>query len=457
MTPTAVASAEGTRGGTTATTGGGRGSARLFVRLAGVRIDLIAALGALLLGGGLWGSWLHPVVSEPLGAFQLPLVLPGGPYAFATWGIPVLVAVVLAVVGLLPWGRTRPVTTELAALLAVLATVGFVLQSCLVDFALQERLARERADLANLQLLVGYRIPRPTISTLGPVPLPAAAADVVSGLRAGFFLALIGAAVLAVAAVRRRGARAVRGWRPLPGTTGRRIVRGAVAAIVAVLALTALEGARARWDLRSAAASAATGDDRAAVASYRAALARGGGLTENRDVVARSGVAQLRVGEAEGAAVQLASSRLLLQAGKDREALESLASAVLRWPDDTTLRDEFGSQAFALLRRRSEPQLVHALVSTGTDTAVLRIALAIHELSAGDHPAAMADARRATELAADPDVRSIALTLLSVAQTRSGQPLEGRATLLEAVRADAQSVNVMARSLLAGLYTTVPL
>ena len=227
--------------------------------------------------------------------------------------------------------------------------------------------------------------------------------------------------------------------------------------LIALLAVLLVQNAFVSWQIRQAESAAAVGNDQGAVAHYQRALNSTGKVENNADLLAAYGVSQLRLGRADGPAAQLASSRLLLQTGKDLAALRLIAAAADRVPSNTALHDEFTAQAVDFLRAHSAPQTVRALVTSRNDSAILRTTLARYEVTTGDNPAAISDARIAVSLAEDDDVRSAALTFLSVALSRSGDMIQGRQTLAAAVAADHNYVNVMARSLLTGLYTTLPL
>jgi hypothetical protein len=228
------------------------------------------------------------------------------------------------------------------------------------------------------------------------------------------------------------------------------------AVAVVVLAIGLAQSTVAAWALRRAEVAAATGDYTSAVARFRTAFSQEGGLGSRPDTAAEYGTSLLRIGATDAPEAQLASSRLQLQAGHDLTALRTVATASGRWPANTALRDEFTTQALGYLRRRADPESVHRLLPRNADCAVLRVTLAKYELATGDNPAAITDARTAESMTADVEVRSIALTFLALGQSRSGDLIGGRRTLLAAVDADRDYVNVMARSLLAGLYTTAP-
>ncbi len=336
-------------------------------------------------------------------------------------------------------------------MLALLATVGFFVLSVIANDSMQERLRRDETDLAGLQRLVGYTIPRPHLSTLGPIPLPGGAADVLSALRWGLYVSLVGAILMTVAAYKARR-RAVRST-PRSGRAVRLSTVVVLIAFTASLARSSYDG----WQVRQAESEASVGDDQAALQHYESALDNGDTVQGTADLLAGYGLTQLRLGAADGPAARLASSRLQLQSGKDLAALQIIAAAADRWPSSTAVHDEFTAQAVDFLRGHSAPQTVRALVTSTNESAFLRTALAKYELAAGENPAAISDARTADSLAEDDDVRSAALTFLSAAQSRSGDLIGGRKTLLAAVAADHNYVNVMARSLLTGLYTTLPL
>jgi len=409
-------------------------------------------LALVLLVPGLSRGWLQPALSAPLRATDINVTVPGMPGPQVSWGLLLAVGLMLALVGITPWGNRRPAWTMAAALLTVFATLGFLLQSCLMDVALQQRLQRDESDLLALQRLMGYQIPRPHLTTLGPVPLPGPTADVFSGLRSGFYLALIGAVLLAAGAATRRSRLG-----SVAGRRGRPAVVLLAAAIVVLLSAGVADSAVDTRALSGARAAAAAGDDKAAVAQFRRALGHRIGADSRPNTAAEYGTALLRIGSNAGPEAQLAASRLQRDAGRDLAALQTVAAASDHWPANAALRDEFTMQAFDYLRRHEVSQAVHRLLPRNADSALLRVTLAKYDLSTGDDQTAMTDARAAESLTTDADMRSVALTFLAVGQTRSGDLIGGRRTLLAAVDADTSFVNVMARSLLAGLYTTLPL
>ena len=406
--------------------------------------------GVVLLAAGLVLPWVQPVLGAPMTATHLFVVTPTGSQRLVSWGLTLAIAAVLSGAGLTRWGRRHPLVTDLAAVVAGWSVLGFLLQSLLVDFGLQEMLRVGRAELAEVQRLVGYRIPRPTVTTVGPVPLPTDAAEVVSALRIGFYAALLGAVLLLVAAwtAHRRSLR-----RPADG----RALVAVLAVVAAAVLVTVVQGAWVRLDLDRARGAAAQGADPAAVTFYSAALGRASGVGRNPDVLADLGVSELRSGPADGPAAALAASRLELQSGRDLEAMQMIAQAAETWPAESALQTEFRTQALTYLRLHTTTQPVRAVLTGLVDGPVLRLAMAKVDLAVGDNPAAIVDARAAQRLTVDHDVLSTALTLRSVAESRSGDLAEGRRTLVAAVEADTDYVNVMARSLLVGLYTTVPL
>jgi hypothetical protein len=418
-------------------------------------VDWPLALPTIGLLLGLGRGWLQPALHPSASAFRLDVVLPATDLRPISWGLILATAVVLVAVAQTSWGHPRALFGELAAVLSVTATLGFLIQSCFVDHGLQRRMSRDTADLAALQRIAGFTIPRPHLTTFGPIPLPNGAAEIFSGLRSGFYVALVSSIALAFVMLKRH--RRADSAAAAPNRNRPRPVVLALAVVLLALTANLLQVGVAEYNLSQARTAAVTGDDASSIRHFKAALAQGVGLSQQPDIAAEYGLALIRGGATTSAPLQLAASRLLLLAGRDLPALQTVGEAARRWPTDSSLQDEFVTQALRYLQRRGAPQAVHLAMSASVDRPVLRVALSRYEIVSGDNPSAITDARAAASLARDTEVRSVALTFLSIAQTRSGETAEGRRTLLDAVDADKDYVNVMARSLLTGLYSTLPI
>ena len=320
-----------------------------------------SVLGTIALLIGLFGPWLQPALSQPMGAFQLPIALLGTSYHPISWGLPLAVACVLALAGLTTWGRHRPAVPELAAVLALLATVGFFVLSVIANDSMQERLRRDETDLAGLQRLVGYSIPRPHLGTLGPVPLPGTRRRCAVGLALG------------VLRLPRRSdsddrgrvhgrRRAVSGQRHDPAgrcgcppwsSSSRSLCRWSAA-------VTTVE------QVRQAESEASVGDDQAALQHYESAL-------DNEDTVQGTGRPARRIwtdpiaprcGRRPGGPAGILPATAPV--GKDLAALQIIAAAADRSPSGAAVHDQFTAQAVNFLRGHSAPRTVRALVTSAT-------------------------------------------------------------------------------------------
>jgi hypothetical protein len=406
----------------------------------------------VLLLGGYWRGWVQPSFGGAERPTALYLGVPGlAGQRVVSIGSLLIVTMILVVVSMTAWGRQRLALSEVTAILGVGITLSFLASASLVDGALRAKLDRNAQDKVALQQMVRFPIPRPNITTLGPLPLNHQFSLIFSALRSGFYLTLLATILLvATAAARRRD-------RPRDRDASAWATAALLIVALAIPAASTIQGLLAAHAIKLGEQDSAKGNDAAAAQHFKRALQLDGTLRALPDTAASRGQSLLRLGVTDDADAQLARARLELGAGLDTAALKTLSTASARWPSDVALRSEFVSQGLQFIAKRGAAEQVHQVLPQGVTSPVLRIAMAKAELAEGDNPQAAADARAAAEVTDDEEIRSVALTLLSIAQSRSGDAVGGRLTLLRAVQADSQSVNVIARSLLTGLYTTVPL
>lgn len=426
-----------------------RPAVRRLSRAATVR--LLAVACAALYTAALTLPWLRADLGAPLRAGELALQLPGlGRPAGASWAVVVIVlAAVHAAVAVVPGRYQAPVALTGAAL-SLTAVCGFLLLGAFADYALQQHLLDGQATLDAVRRIVGYRIPRPTVTTLGPVELPPGAAPLVSALRAGFLLAVVAAAFSAgLWTLTRRGWADGRGA-PVP-------VRWAARGVVLALGVLGLLMAAQAWWAGMLSERAAT-----ELAAGRAAAARAAvdaALGVNATLRARPDVQQVlgdtaMAGETRLPAQQLYGQSLLLKdAGRHDEALGLAVRAAAADPAEQSYADTVCRLAADRAQSASGIDVVRSLVPVSQRCDLALLQLAASELAAGRYDLVPIDAGQLSRQTPDRDLRSAALTELARARLATGDLVGGRTLLQQALASDPDDLNVVARALASGLYS----
>lgn len=411
----------------------------------------LALAGAAADAASLSQTWLQAELGPGLSAADLPLQLPGLGRPFgASWSAVVIgLAAAHLVVAAVP-ARHQAVAARTGVALSVAALGGFLLVGGFTDEALRQRLLDARDELDTVRRIVGYGIPRPSVTTLGPLELPPGAAAVVSALRVGFLLALLaGGLSVATWVLARRGAaehrtspgRAV--WGP----------RAVVAALGAVVVLVAVQAGRASWLADRAAI--ALGEDRLVAARADAAAAVQLNDTLSARPALQQTMADVATATATGPpALQLYGRSLLaLDAGHPDDALGLAVRAAEAAPGVEPYRDAVCRQATALAAGVGDVDTVRSLVPVSQRCDATLLQLAVSELDAGRYDLVGDDAGQLSRQTPDEDVRSAALTVLARARLAAGDLVGGRTLLQRAITADPNDVNVVARALGTGLYS----
>lgn len=426
--------------------------------------DVLGAVVLLALGSGL--GWLRPELGDEAGPWRLPVRLPGWSGATVTYGVPVAVALVFAICGAASVAhgattRNGPRWLLSASLLAVTAVLGCAVLTAITDVRTQFALQAGTADMATLTSHLPYAVPRFQVSQLLAHGLGVNGSLVASALRPGWYCALAGAAVLFAAAVRRFPRTAslpplVRGGarRQAPSGTSARIALGVSAVALVIFLASIVRGEVAGHEVADAAGLTDSGHPAAALAAYQRALALDPDLVYSKSVAIDRGRAMNDLGMSAAAPAALATSREQLSAGSDIAALDTLRAAHRAHPADALVLDELRRQAVAAAQAHRAPGILRALIADpGVRNLTVVFTLGTLELQTGDYPAAAVDLRAVVAGTADTDIRSSALTYLSLAESDAGSTAAARHSIVEAVAADPDHNNVTARAMALGLYT----
>jgi len=413
---------------------------------------LLAAACAGIYVAALSLPWLRVDLGAPLSAGDLPLQLPGlgRPFGAAWSAVVIVLAVIHAGIAVVP-ARYQAIAARTGAVLSITAVCGFLLLGAFTDYALRQQLLDGQDALDTVRRILRYRIPRPSVTTLGPVELTSGAAVLVSALRAGFLLVLV-AATLSVGlwALTRRGAADDR-----PAAVGRTVwvPRIVVAALGVVVLVVAAQAWRATWLYDRAAAELADGRFATARADVTAAIGA------NETLPARPAVQQIlgdvATATAPGPTAQQLYGRSLLaqDAGRYDDALD----LAVRAADESSWQQSYADGVCRLATARAKDaagiDAVRSLVPASGRCDLTLLQLAASELAAGRYDLVGVDAGQLSRQTPDEDVRSAALTILARARLGAGDLTGGRTLLQQALAADPNDLNVVARALASGLYS----
>jgi tetratricopeptide (TPR) repeat protein len=415
-----------------------------------VRLVAAACAGMYALALGL--PWIRANLGAPLSAGDLPLYLPGLGRPFgATWSAVVIVlAVTHAGVVAVP-ARYQAMAARTAAALSVTALGAFLLLGAFADRAMGQRLLNGQEALDTVRRIVGYRIPRPSVTTLGPLELPSGAAAFASALRAGSLLALVaGGLSVGLWLLTRRGAAGVR-----PAAVGRAVwvPRIVVATLGIVVLVMAVQTWRAVWLYDRAAEQLTEGRLAAARADVTEAIALNDTLQAAPEVQQLLGDLATATGIDPAARQFYGRSLLAEDAGRFDDALDFAARAAEEASWEQSYEDNVCRQATALASSAPGVDVVRSLVPVTRRCDLTLLQLAASELAAGRYDLVSVDAAQLSRQTPDEDVRSAALTMLARARLTAGDLGEGRTLLQQALADDPDDLNVVARALASGLYS----
>ena len=102
---------------------------------------------------------------------------------------------------------------------------------------------------------------------------------------------------------------------------------------------------------------------------------------------------------------------------------------------------------------QEDPAPVQGLPAPVADNDLVRFTRGRLEVETGQFTTGASDLRRVATEAASPDLRSAALTYVSMAQQAQGDLVGARQTLVRAVAEDTRHNNVVARAAATGLYS----
>ncbi len=420
----------------------------------------MVAFGAVCLGFALVLPWLSTALSVRSNAAQVHLRLPGLTWLDAvTYEHLVVLAVGLVVFGAgLEFGGLARKTSlagmatkfyRFGGLVAAVAAIGLVLQLLSSDARTRLALQGDQNEFTLFTSQLTYRAPQPQVSQLLFLHLNYTQRSVFSALRLGWYLSLLGG-VLLVAVPRGRDARIAA--RPVRLTM--RVSAVLLASLlVGSFVVGSLRGVVAGRVAAHAASLAAAGQSATASARYADALSLNPELVFDPAVTAGLGRARLEAGLAAGSAGAYATALDQAAANDDAGAIATLQHALRIDPANAVLSRALTQLAVMYAVKQQRPTALAELPDQVLQRALTRFTRGQLEVTTGQLSSGTNDLRIAISLTHNGDLRSAALTDISVAQQRGGDLVTARRTLESALAADAGHNNVLARALAAGLYS----
>jgi hypothetical protein len=420
--------------------------AALWARAASLQATF-GILGVLLVGVAVARPWLEIPLQTREKATAVRLVVAGLPSnKVLTYGA---VAAALAGVAALAtvWRRGRASALLGVAGIAVLLLCAFLIaQLVLWDAGTRHTLVSQTLQKSVAVKQFGYsvRVTQPSAIFLAPLT---GVGKVIGGvLDHGFYLCVLGGAVMTAA-----------GFRPLVAAFRRHRRVAPLLAAVATLAVlgAAAPGVVAWYAQSSATAAAQRGDTRAALSGLDLAVRLVPSLTQDPDYELARGTALLQAGNRLSAPAMFVQSRASAAAADRPRELVQLAEAHRRAPGDTVILEELRARSIDFASRSHDPSPLLALGPKVGDDVLVQYVMGRLFYDLGNYDHAIQSFRHAMQLTPDPDVLSSAHTYIGLADLQLGRPDQAKHELILAIQLDSTGSNGLARSTATGLYRGV--
>lgn len=416
-------------------------------RFAGVVRCRLGMAGVVAVAVAAVRPWLEVPLQSPRTAASVRLFVAGLPTApWATYGHALLALAGVAAVAT-GWRRGRATAVLGAAGLGVLVLCGLLLaQLILWDAGWRHLLVGQTLQKSVAVRQFGYPVRATMPSAIFLVPLSGAGRVIAGSLDHGFYLCLVGGALMAAD-----------GWAALRSSLRRRPRLGGALLIGGVLAVlgAAGPGVAAWWIENGAIAAAQRGDARAALDGLDVAARLVPDLVHDPDAELARGTALLQAGDRHSAPALFVLSRLAAAAGDRPRELALLAEAHRRAPADTVVVEEERARAIEAATRAKDPSPLLALGPEIGDTALVQYVTGRLFYDVGSYAAAVEHLRRVLQLTPDVDVLSSTHTYIGLADLALGLPDEAKHQLILAIELDKTASNGLARSTATGLYRGV--
>lgn len=414
--------------------------------------------GTVLLAMALTLPWLTSTLGHTTGAGDLAVRLPG--LSWLPFGYQGLVLISLALVVVAAGADARAWRADTARTgavrlyrsaggVALVTAVGSVLQLLFVDARAAQWLRADHSALQMLAAQFSYRLPRPSADQLLGLPLSDSASLVLSALRLGWLLCLVGGVLLLATPGRSRRPDLASWRRPSWSSVGPAIV----ILLVVVFGVGLLRGTAAAVVASGAAGLASEGRYDDAASRYDLALALDPYITDDPAVAAQLGRTSTATGGDQSAAMAYAAAVDAVSQGRDAEALRTLAVALAEDPGDPLLVATLSETATRYALRTQYASVLQGRVASVPTTPLVLFTRGRLELAAGETSQSIADMDSLAASTSDTDVRSAALTYVAMAMQQTGDDIGARKVLQQALNADPGNNNVVARAMAAGLYS----
>jgi hypothetical protein len=407
-------------------------------------LGVIRPIGVVLLALGLVSPWLVTSLEPQRDAFGVAVVLPGMPHAgWVSYGAAITVCLVVACIGLIGSRRWGRVVTSGAGWVAAGLVLLFPVATAIGNSGLVQHLSDRTSDLSYITAQFGYKVPGNPIVNVGPMALTGPWRVITTGLRLGWVLCLVGAAMLAFSGVRELG----------PSLRKKPLV--VVAAIVIGIGVGATLGRGLQANRLEVKAVNEThvGNYTAALRDMQRAVQWNGAITSRAPVALAYGDILQRTGHIGTAYAHLSHAAFLALAGDENGRLTDLQIAHRLDPANAVVSNALQR----LLRDRARSNLDPGLLASALNDPHLDGTAAEYTLgrlyyTVGRYPEAIARLERVRSETTNHDVRSSADTYIALSLQKLAQPIEARRVLLRAIAEDRGYFNSLARSLATGLY-----
>jgi len=424
-----------------------RQTARLRVPPA-VASGWVPVAGLALVAIGLVTPWLRVPLEPAKSAFSLPVLITGVPTRGGFSYGAVVTVILLVAAAALVWARARrSAWLAVAGLGAMVAPLYFVFESVIADRALTGHLSEQQAELTSIISQLTYTIPRNQVSSFLFVPITGDWQPVISALRPGWYLTLIGGAFLFA-----RGVPAL--WAQI---AGRRLWASAAGAVV-VLALVATlgRGFAASSVLDSATDTLQAGDYQAAISRLNLADALNPVLRSDPEYALDRGQALASGGDQTSGFALMYLASLRSSVHDDFGSLALMEDAASSSPSIDVITNTLLDQARRLAAKRQDPGILEGVLSHAFGNRVAeRYMLGRILYTRGDFDASRRELGKAEALnIPDSNVNSSIDTYIGLSDMRLGDLTEARSEVLAAIKLDTQYINSLARTIATGLYVS---
>ncbi len=360
-----------------------------------------------------------------------------------TYGALITAAAVVAF-AITAFQRRSWLPVALAGVLVVLVTLYFPINAAGTDYRFTTALSQRSSEYALVASNFGFHVPSSRLSAVLVVALPGPWRNVVGSLQPGWLLGLAGGSILLVTS-----ARQVWSCRRSRLTL---LALGAVAG--AILLVTVARGYVADQMAKSAFEAGQLGNYRLELHRFHEAESLNPTLALRQDIQQEVGTAYTVLGQTDAPDALYASANDNKSIGNLDLALRELATAHALAPTNPVIEVDYLSTAISQAVRSHRVTVLFPLLNGSTvDQLPARFAVGRIMYENYDDTGCIAAFGWVISHTGDRDVRSSALTYISLSEQRLGRYIQAREDLVKAIAIDKGYDNTVARDLATGLIS----